>query len=91
MSKFFDDTKQLSPEERGNMLQDSATISETHEELAHEGQTEASLSEPVNHHFVAYVEHNGELYELDGRKSFPIPHGKTTPGTFLEVGRFQVK
>jgi len=26
---------------------------------------------------------NGELYELDGRKSFPIKHGTTSEETFL--------
>ena len=25
------------------------------------------------------------LYELDGRKSFPIDHGPTSPSTFLQV------
>lgn len=67
------------------MLQNASTISATHDELAHEGQTEANLNDPVNHHFVAFVEHNGELYELDGRKSFPISHGKTSSETLLEV------
>lgn len=67
------------------MLQNSNTISETHSELAQEGQTEANLNEPVNHHFVAFVEHNGELFELDGRKSSPIPHGKTSPDSLLIV------
>ena len=30
-------------------------------------------------------EKEGSLYELDGRKSFPINHGPTTPETLLKV------
>ncbi len=30
-------------------------------------------------------EKEGSLYELDGRKSFPVNHGPTTPETFLAV------
>lgn len=27
---------------------------------------------------------DGTLYELDGRKSFPVKHGATTPETFVQ-------
>ncbi|PSN35359.1 Ubiquitin carboxyl-terminal hydrolase isozyme L3 [Blattella germanica] len=40
--------------------------------------------EPVNYHFVAFVHKDGDLYELDGRKSFPINHGSTSGETLLE-------
>lgn len=32
----------------------------------------------MNSHFAAFVEKDGSLYELDGRKPFPINHGKCT-------------
>jgi len=35
-------------------------------------------------HFIAFVPVNETLYELDGRKKFPINHGKTTQKTFLK-------
>ena len=39
-------------------------------------------------HFVAFVEHQGTLYELDGRKQRPIAHGPTTKETLaVDVGR----
>nr|CAD7596542.1 unnamed protein product [Timema genevievae] len=41
-------------------------------------------NEPVFFHFVAFVEKEGNLYELDGRKSSPINHGSTSPDTLLE-------
>ncbi|KFO34049.1 Ubiquitin carboxyl-terminal hydrolase isozyme L3 [Fukomys damarensis] len=57
----------------------------THETSAHEGQTEApNIDEKVDLHFIALVHVDGHLYELDGRKPFPINHGKTSDETLLE-------
>lgn len=42
-------------------------------------------NEAVNHHFIAFVHKGGCLYELDGRKEFPINHGPSAPETLLEV------
>ncbi|XP_057661438.1 ubiquitin carboxyl-terminal hydrolase isoform X2 [Diorhabda carinulata] len=86
--KLLSDSKNMSPEERGDILVKAEDIAykliTTHQELAMEGQTEVNPDEQVNHHFVALVEKDGDLYELDGRKDFPIVHGKTTHETFLE-------
>jgi len=41
--------------------------------------------EDVDYHFVALVEVDGQMYELDGMKESPIPHGPTSNETFLEV------
>lgn len=84
LKKFLDDSKNLSFTQRGELLLNSFEISVTHKELAQEGQTEAPNEEtPVYHHFVAFVQRNGVLYELDGRKSAPINHGPTSPETLL--------
>lgn len=34
-------------------------------------------------HFVCFVNHDGTLYQLDGRKDAPIRHGTTCPDSFL--------
>ena len=55
---------------------------------AQEGDTAPpALDDVVDLHFVALVNQNNRLVELDGRKSFPIDHGKTTDSTLLQVGR----
>lgn len=53
---------------------------------AQEGDTAPpALEDVVDLHFVALVNRNSRLVELDGRKSFPIDHGKTTDSTLLQV------
>uniref|UniRef100_A0A803SRI2 Ubiquitin carboxyl-terminal hydrolase n=2 Tax=Anolis carolinensis TaxID=28377 RepID=A0A803SRI2_ANOCA len=43
-----------------------------------------SIDEKVDLHFIALVNVGGILYELDGRKPFPINHGQSSDDTFLE-------
>ncbi|XP_021037439.1 ubiquitin carboxyl-terminal hydrolase isozyme L3 isoform X1 [Mus caroli] len=48
------------------------------------GSQAPSIDEKVDLHFIALVHVDGHLYELDGRKPFPINHGKTSDETLLE-------
>lgn len=86
LKQFLDDAINLDPEERGSLLLAKAEgIITTHKELAQEGQTGAPDAEDTSCcHFVAFVQKDGSLYELDGRKSFPINHGPSTKDTLLE-------
>lgn len=84
IKKYLDVAKDKTPEERGKLLENDGGFTETHEIIANEGQTPApDINEKVYHHFIAFVHHDGKLYELDGRKNFPIPHGKTSSETLL--------
>lgn len=49
-----------------------------------EGQTNPNSDEKVYHHFIALINKHDKLYELDGRKMFPIVHGATSEKTFVE-------
>lgn len=54
------------------------------QEAAQQGATAAPEPEAdVDLHFVAFVEHAGRLFELDGRKSGPIDHGPSSPASLL--------
>ena len=44
---------------------------------------QSSEQDEVDAHFICFVEKEGDIYELDGRKDFPVNHGPTTKGTFL--------
>uniref|UniRef100_A0A8C4PXM2 Ubiquitin carboxyl-terminal hydrolase n=1 Tax=Eptatretus burgeri TaxID=7764 RepID=A0A8C4PXM2_EPTBU len=82
---FLDSTVGMTPEERGRQLEKDTSIRASHESSAQEGQTEApSLDKKVDLHFVAFVNVDGVLYELDGRKPFPIAHGNTSEDALLE-------
>ncbi|XP_050975957.1 ubiquitin carboxyl-terminal hydrolase isozyme L3 isoform X2 [Labeo rohita] len=85
LKAFLLQSAKMSPEEKAAFLEKDESIRVTHESSAQEGQTEApSLDEKVDLHFIAFVNVEGHLYELDGRKPFPIVHGKTAEDTFLE-------
>ncbi len=46
------------------------------QEAAQQGATAApAADEEVDLHFIAFVQREGSLYELDGRKAGPINHG----------------
>lgn len=84
IKKFIDDTKSLSPKERAEFLETCNEISSAHESSAEQGQTEApNLDDKCNLHFIALVQINSKLYELDGRKTSPILHGTTSQESFL--------
>lgn len=85
LKSYLDAARVLTPEERGKLLEGDTAFTDAHQTLAKEGPTESNADEFANHHFIALVQKNGELYELDGRKSFPIKHGSTTDEKFLEV------
>uniref|UniRef100_A0A3P9KVM7 Ubiquitin carboxyl-terminal hydrolase n=1 Tax=Oryzias latipes TaxID=8090 RepID=A0A3P9KVM7_ORYLA len=86
LKKFLEQTSKMTPEERAVLLEKDESIRVIHESRAQEGQTEApSLDDKVNLHFIAFVNVGGHLYELDGRKPFPVVHGKTSEDTLLEV------
>ena len=85
LKKFLEDAKNLDAAARGALLEKSEGIINAHKELAQEGQTNTpSAEDPVNHHFITFVHKDGALYELDGRKAFPINHGPTSSDTLLE-------
>nr|AAA15411.1 ubiquitin carboxyl terminal hydrolase [Drosophila melanogaster]CAA49358.1 Ubiquitin carboxyl terminal hydrolase [Drosophila melanogaster]CAA49359.1 ubiquitin carboxyl terminal hydrolase [Drosophila melanogaster] len=84
LKDFLEKTASLSPEERGRALEKDEKFTADHEALAQEGQTNAANHEKVIHHFIALVNKEGTLYELDGRKSFPIKHGPTSEETFVK-------
>jgi ubiquitin carboxyl-terminal hydrolase L3 len=84
LKAFLDVTKDLGPEERGKQLEANLDICACHETSAQEGQTSApGINEEVDFHFVAFVQKEGQLLEMDGRKSGPTAHGATSDDTFL--------
>ncbi|XP_064404975.1 ubiquitin carboxyl-terminal hydrolase isozyme L3-like [Halichondria panicea] len=84
LKTFFEKTQSLTPKQRADYLEEDDSISEAHEASAQEGDTAPPApEEDVNLHFISIVHKDGCVYELDGRKDYPINHGKSTTDTFL--------
>ncbi|KAH9124254.1 hypothetical protein LEN26_008434 [Aphanomyces euteiches] len=86
LATFFDKTHGKTPDEIAEILEDDDELEETHASAAQEGQSEQleHVDDPINTHFVCFSTVEGHLYELDGRKQFPINHGPSSPETLLE-------
>eukprot|EP01060_Flectonema_neradi_P032772 TRINITY_DN5298_c0_g1_i2.p1 TRINITY_DN5298_c0_g1~~TRINITY_DN5298_c0_g1_i2.p1 ORF type:complete len:248 (+),score=61.50 TRINITY_DN5298_c0_g1_i2:49-744(+) len=92
LKNFIDSTKDMSPKERAQFLADDTTIEEAQGTAAQEGQTQNQpLSAQINLHFIAYVEKEGNCYELDGTRPFPINVGKSSPETLLQDASGHIK
>ncbi|KAI9197455.1 uncharacterized protein BJ171DRAFT_519578 [Polychytrium aggregatum] len=79
IKSIWDQTQGISPEQRAKTLESSKELARIHDESSHQGQTHApSADEEVDLHFICFVEKERHIYELDGRKPFPINHGVAT-------------
>lgn len=85
MKEFYEKTKSKSPDERAILLEKDDKIEEAHQESSkpEEGKEEPDMD--TNLHFVCFVHHEGTLFELDGRRKYPQPRGKTSTNTLLKV------
>ena len=86
LHKFVESTKGMNSSERAAYLEKDEELEKAQDTAAQEGQSaNQDRSADINLHFIAFVHHNGGLYEMDGRKPIPIKCGPTTPETLLEV------
>lgn len=76
-SKFAEESFGKTPAEIGEGFRLNKDLLQKHRESVKKGQTK--VSSKVETHFIAFVEKDGFLYELDGRKKEPINHGECTP------------
>ncbi|KAI8927009.1 hypothetical protein BC831DRAFT_500580 [Entophlyctis helioformis] len=88
LKRILDRTAQRTPEERAGVLEQDADLAAIHRQSSLEGQTAApDADDDVDLHFVCFVEKDGHVYEMDGRKPFPINHGPATGDLLLDAAR----
>ncbi|KAJ8732923.1 hypothetical protein PYW07_015522 [Mythimna separata] len=85
LKNYIDEAKNLDASAKGELLENSTAILNAYKEIVRSGnESGGEADETVNNHFVTFVNIDGHLFELDGRKSYPIEHGSTSPDTLLE-------
>ncbi|CAI9097058.1 OLC1v1033357C1 [Oldenlandia corymbosa var. corymbosa] len=82
LDNFFKTTKNMDPLERAVYLENDREMEVAHSVAASGGETEAR--DDVDNHFICYTCVNGQLYELDGRRSGPVSHGSSSPDSLLQ-------
>mmetsp|Transcript_133820 Transcript_133820/g.338105 ORF Transcript_133820/g.338105 Transcript_133820/m.338105 type:complete len:254 (+) Transcript_133820:1-762(+) len=88
LGKFLADADAKSPEEIGAMLADATELHKVSESSAQGGQTAAPEADAdIHNHFITFVEKDGDVYELDGNKAFPINHGPAEGGLLKAAGK----
>ncbi|KAL5207051.1 hypothetical protein ABZP36_031486 [Zizania latifolia] len=80
--RFYKQTADMDAVQRAAFLEEDDEMEDAHSVAASAGDTDANVE--VNEHFVCFSCVDGELYELDGRKTQPICHGPSSPDTLLQ-------
>ena len=78
----FQKNRFRSAEERGDYFAGDAKIKELHEAHVSGGDNATAAVDDVDNHFIVFVQKNGKLYELDGRKKSVVDHGDVTADDF---------
>ena len=98
LKEFHEFAKQFPPEERGLALSNSEAIRVLHnsfsrpEPFIFKEDKRKKKKESDSYHFVSYVPHKGNLYELDGLQPGPILIGKyENPKEWINLAREEIQ
>lgn len=82
--EFLEKVKSIPPEDKGKTFEKADAIKTEHKGASQQGQSAAQSD--CDSHFIAFVSHNGSLWELDGMKKCPVNLGPCLPEEILEKG-----
>ncbi|KAA0155167.1 hypothetical protein FNF29_01918 [Cafeteria roenbergensis] len=81
---FVSKTKDMSADDKAAALEADEELEEEHKKTATDESAAVLETEDVYTHFIAFVQKDGCLYELDGRKDSPINHGASSKDSVLK-------
>uniref|UniRef100_A0A1I8A297 Ubiquitin carboxyl-terminal hydrolase n=1 Tax=Steinernema glaseri TaxID=37863 RepID=A0A1I8A297_9BILA len=82
--KWLDEALKVDVEARSDTLAANEDLAKAHESCAQQGDTNVSLEDKVEHHFICYVNHDGKLLEIDSRMPCPRECGSTSQETLIK-------
>lgn len=78
LQDFINGNVGKSSEEIAKSLEGDKRVEEAHESSALSEQNQSEVVEVTDLHFVCFVEKNGHVFELDGRRKFPMNRGASS-------------
>ncbi|SOV83598.1 ubiquitin carboxyl-terminal hydrolase isozyme L3 [Plasmodium sp. gorilla clade G3] len=82
LENFFNKVNEMSAEKRGQELKNNKIIENLHHEFCGQVENRDDILD-VDTHFIVFVQVEGKLIELDGRKDHPTVHCFTNGDNFL--------
>ncbi|SOV19699.1 ubiquitin carboxyl-terminal hydrolase isozyme L3, putative [Plasmodium sp. gorilla clade G2] len=82
LEDFFNKVNEMSAEKRGQELKNNKNIENLHHEFCGQVENREDILD-VDTHFIVFVQVEGKLIELDGRKDHPTFHCFTNGDNFL--------
>ncbi|SOV25324.1 ubiquitin carboxyl-terminal hydrolase isozyme L3 [Plasmodium sp. DRC-Itaito] len=82
LEDFFNKVNEMSAEKRGQELKNNKHIENLHHEFCGQVENREDILD-VDTHFIVFVQVEGKLIELDGRKDHPTVHCFTNGDNFL--------
>jgi ubiquitin carboxyl-terminal hydrolase L3 len=79
---FIKTGEEKSSDEIAEMLENDDSFQTAHEDAGNEGQTSYNEEDKIDLHFVAIIDKDGKMWELDGRKTAPVCHGESDDSGF---------
>ncbi|OJD27499.1 hypothetical protein ACJ73_01112 [Blastomyces percursus] len=82
----------LEPTNRTKYLEDSEEICRAYAKAAQKGPSDVPIAEDeVDHHYICFVTHSNQLYELDGDVDGPINRGFLAKGEDILTARYIIR
>ncbi|CAG8514791.1 9161_t:CDS:2 [Ambispora gerdemannii] len=76
LKRLIEKTRELTPEERAKVLEEDEELEHAHREHSEHGQSRVHTDTDL--HFTCFIQKDGFLYELDGRRLYPFNHGPSS-------------